>query len=252
MSPVLVALLREWHVGLKSPRAIINHLLSPVMYLLIFAPSMAATLPAIAWRGESMPYLAYVVPGLMAVTSVSIGNGVGVSIYIDKLTGELEMLLGLPIHRFVLIVGLCGNAALRAGAVGAIIWGMVAFTAPEMLGGGPAGVAGSLLVVMVSAVAWTLLSVVLACRIRSQENFNLAVNLLGLPIMLTSLVFYNPAQGLAATRWLAQVNPLSFASDIIRMFAAGRAPLWTDVLGLALFLVVMLCLAVLSINTAIE
>ena|GEM_PF-4424798 len=101
-------------------------------------------------------------------------------------------------------------------------------------------------------MAWTLLSIVLACLIRSQENFNLVVNLLGLPLMLTSSVFYNPAQGMAATRWLAQMNPLSFAPDIIRVLVAGRPPLWSDILGLALFLLVMLCFAAFSINRAIE
>jgi len=85
-----------------------------------------------------------------------------------------------------------------------------------------------------------------------QAHDHLAVNLLGLPIMLTSSVFYDPVQGLAATRWLAQANPLSFAADIIPVLVAGRPPVWSDILGLALFLLVGLCLAAVSIHRAIE
>ena len=80
----------------------------------------------------------------------------------------------------------------------------------------------------------------------------MAVNLLQLPIVLTSSVFYSPDYGPAATRWIARINPLSFAADLIRTLAAGRLPLWSDVVGLAVFLVGMLGLAALAINRAIE
>lgn len=248
MRDIMVAFLREWYVGLQTPRSILQHMLAPVAYLLLFAPAMAATLPSIQWKGQVVPYIMFVIPGLMALTTVSLGNSVGISVYIDKLTGELEMLFSLPIRRTALLIGLAVNAGVRALVIGAVVFLLAALVTKDFVISGVGGLLSGLGVLVISAVGWALFSAMLSCLIRDQDAYNLAINVLTLPLTFASSVFYDADQLPSAIRWVAQVNPLSYAADLLRQVLLGQQPVLTDVAGLLMFTLLAAFLAYRAVS----
>ena len=84
------------------------------MYLTIFAPTMAMVIGTVEWMGREVPYLTYVIPGIMAMSAVSVGNAAAINIYIDRLSGEMEIMFSLPIRRVAILAGYAANAVVRS------------------------------------------------------------------------------------------------------------------------------------------
>lgn len=251
MHEIFVAYLREWHVGLKSPRKTLQHLLQPLMYLLFFAPTMAASLRTMDWQGSEVPYLNYIVPGLIAVTALSIGNGVGISVFIDRITGELETLFELPIRRQAILIGLAGNALVRSVLVGTLLL----MALPLMTNSISVSLNTCFYVITalsVSSVAWTLLSVTISCSVKSQETYNLVINLIQLPLMLSSSVFYSLTNGPPIVRMLARINPLSFSAESLRSIMISQRFWSSGLIGMLAFLLLVIITSAYAIDRAVE
>ncbi|MBK8183966.1 MAG: ABC transporter permease [Candidatus Competibacteraceae bacterium] len=54
---------RNWHTAALPP------LLEPIILLLAFGVGLGGFIPELAWRGHSVPYLAYLAPGMLAYTA---------------------------------------------------------------------------------------------------------------------------------------------------------------------------------------
>ena len=249
---VAISLLREWHVGLKSPKNIMQQLISPVMYLLIFAPTMARNVGVISWEGRLIPYLSFVIPGIAAMSAVSVGNAIGITTYVDRLTGELETLFSLPIRRVAILAGYIANAVFRS-----VVAGLAFLLLAQLIPGGLlimtlGSTVMASLVLAVSATGWVLLAVTLSLSIGSQTTYNLVYNMIELPLVFTASVFYNPENGSALARWLGPINPLAFSANLLRALCQGAPPRVNDVLGLFAFVVAVIVSSLWAINRALR
>ncbi|MBA2482443.1 MAG: ABC transporter permease [Planctomycetes bacterium] len=54
---------RTWHIGLLPPA------LEPVVFLLAFGFGLGGYVAGVPWRGEQLPYIVYIAPGLVAYTT---------------------------------------------------------------------------------------------------------------------------------------------------------------------------------------
>lgn len=235
MWDVVVCLIREWHIGLKTPRNILIELVYPFMYLTIFAPTMARVIGTVEWMGREVPYLTYVIPGIMAMSSVSIGNAAAINIYIDRLSGEMEMMFSLPVRRVAILAGYAANAVIRSLVSSIAFLAIALIVTPEAFTLNFAGIPGVVAVITLSAIGWSMFGATLAFSIQRQSTYNLVYNLIQLPIVFTSSMFYNPLEGPAITRWLGPVNPLTFATNALRAYCAGSQVSTYDLVGLSVF-----------------
>lgn len=60
---------RQWRLILANPQNIVLPILEPTVYLLIFGQVMMRLVPAMVFNGRTVDYLAFVVPGVMAMAA---------------------------------------------------------------------------------------------------------------------------------------------------------------------------------------
>lgn len=217
------ALYFEWQSRIRSWRLSLQWAIGPALTLVFFAPAMANAMRTVTWGGGTTGYAAYFLPGLLAMNAFVAGTSAGVPVWLDRMTGELEVHFGLPVRRGALLL-----ARVAGSAASAVVQGLVVFLGSLFLfaPGVPhdpwrwAGAIGAA-AFLAAAVGFVYLAI--CCLIQDQDSFNLFLNLLNTPLILTSSIYY-PVE--AMPTWLRPValaNPLSHGAAICRA-VAGVVP----------------------------
>jgi ABC-2 type transport system permease protein len=206
---------RQWRLMLSSPQNLMLPILEPTLYLLIFGQIMTTIIPSVQYAGRHWDYLSFVLPGILAVAAWQRGVHAGTPIYVDKVTGELESLFGLPIPRGLILVAnavsMCFQTIVYSGTILAIahVMGLSILITPYRVFLG-------LAVIIVFTVLISMTFSALCTLIVSQETFNVISNLVILPIVFTSSVFYPLAAAPFWIRVIASVNPVNAAAGLLR------------------------------------
>lgn len=224
------ALYGEWQVHLKSWRLAAEWAIGPLWTLLLFAPAMAGAVHSLSPAGANRTsYATYLLPGLLVMNAFAAGQATGFPVWIDRITGEIEVHFGLPVRRGALLFGRVAGAVARNVLQGLVVLAAVPFLAPDLAGAGPWRWVAAIGFSAGLAAAVGLAYVCLACVITNQETFNVFINFLNTPLLFTSSIYY-PLQAMPAwLRPLALVNPLTHGAAVVRAIMGGAG----DQVGLA-------------------
>jgi len=201
----------------------------------------------------------FMFPGIVGMTVLMSSFMAGVSVVWDREFGFLKEVLVAPISRASVAVGKTLGAATVA-----LFQGMLILLFAPLIGVSLSGWTVLTLVPLMLLLAVSLgsLGVLLATRIRSMETFQVVMQMLMFPMVFLSGVFF-PVQGLPA--WmnaLVKINPATYGIDPIRQVMLGTSSgspfaislfghtmtIWDDVIILAVFVTVILSLAVWSFS----
>jgi len=206
---------RQWKLALRSPHNIVIPLLEPTVYLLIFGRIMVSLIPSVHYQGQDIDYLTFVLPGVLAMAAWNRGIHAGTPIYVDRMTGELESLFGLPIPRWLILV-----ANMIVPSIQSALYAVAMLVAAHLIGAEITATVPDLVFILVQMIVFSWFVGMTFCALSailvSQEAFNLLSNILILPLVFTSSAFY-PLD--AAPRWvqvIGSVNPIKLASDSFR------------------------------------
>lgn len=209
-------LFREWSMTIGSLRMVLQSIIEPLVYLLLFGPALSGFVGKIDVGGAEVSFLSFMVAGITVMAALSIGQYAGITIYMEK-SGELEMLFGTPIPRSALVVAKVISAATRTTIKTLTIFAIAILflgQAPYLLSGQTLAV--SLLVSVIIAAIFSSIMVGAASLIESQHTFNLFVNIFILPVTFASTAFY-PLEAIPSwLRPLAFINPLTYGANIMR------------------------------------
>lgn len=221
---LLAVLYLEWQSQLRSWRMALQWASGPLLTLVLFAPVMANTVRTVTWGAGSTGYAAYFLPGLLVMNAFVAGQSAGVPVWLDRMTGELEVHFGLPVRREVLLLGRVAGAVASTFLQALIVLAAGLWLAPSVLTADPLRWASAIGVASLVALGVGLASILGCCLIKDQENLNLFINLLSTPLILTSSIYY-PIEAMPAwLRPLALVNPLSHGAALTRsILGAGLA-----------------------------
>jgi ABC-2 type transport system permease protein len=93
---------RRLALSVRSPRAVVVPLLTPVLFALVIAPALASTVAPGAGRTTYMTFVALATVGLLIPLNCSFS---GLGIIVDRQQGAMRELLVAPIRRSSIIVG---------------------------------------------------------------------------------------------------------------------------------------------------
>lgn len=176
---------------------------------------MAKIVPPVQYGGRALDYTSFILPGILAIAAWHKGVHAGTPIYVDRMTGELESLFALPIHRWLVLASNVGSMVLQTLLyTGTLL--LIASVLGTKLACGPARLFLALCEVAVFTWFVGMVFCALSSVIVRQETFNIVINALILPLVFTSSVFY-PVE--AAPRWvraIATVNPINMTSGALR------------------------------------
>jgi ABC-2 type transport system permease protein len=204
---------RQW----LSKSWLVLTVVEPTSYLLVFALVFSRQIQAIASQGMSLPYVAFVIPGLLALQTIQMFH-VQVSLSSgDRRWGVLLLssMAGMRPAEYVLA------HAISRGSVAFLQSGMIlavgSLVTPLDLA--PASALRVLMGVTAwtsSVILWTSVGVMVGARVASEQKRDILWSLLNLPLMFTSSAFYEVKQGPAVIAALSRLNPLTYCADTLR------------------------------------
>lgn len=196
----------------------------PIIFLIIFGAGFGRLI------GQMMPgvdYIQFMYPGILAMTVLMTSVMSGVSIVWDREFGFLKEVLVSPLSRSGVLAGKAVGAATIAIIQGAIMLVLAPIVnVPINLG----TVLALLPLLLVLSLALSGLGLLIGARMRSQQGFQIVMQLVIFPIMFLSGIFF-PISGVAP--WLevlSKLNPVTYGIDAIRQVFLG-----TEVAGVTVF-----------------
>lgn len=236
---------RELLRFVRERSALYATLARPLLWLIVLGSGMQN-----AFRERTgVPYAAYLLPGVVAMTILFGGLFSGVSTVWDREFGFLKEVLVAPVSRLEIVLGkLC--AGILVSTAQALITLLFAPLVGVKLG--LSELACTIGVVMLSSAGVVALALNIAARMRSFEGFSNFANLLALPLFFLSGSMYPLGDAPAWLSPLVHGNPMTYAVDALRTIALGHGhfPLALDLAVVATFSVVLTALAAHSFKRA--
>lgn len=201
---------REWMRLLRDRARMSTSLLMPLLFFAVFGAGFNRAIGGLA---PGVNFVQFLFPGIVAQTVFMTSIFSGLSVVWDREFGFLKELLVAPISR----VGIVGGKVLGGGGLALVQAAIMLVLAPIVdvhLSPGTLVRLVPLLLLVSGAVS--SLGILIASYMRSQQGFQMLMQLLILPMIVLSGAFFpinNVPDWLAA---LARLNPLTYGVDAIR------------------------------------
>jgi ABC-2 type transport system permease protein len=231
----------------RDPTELATRAIQPALWLLIFGEVM--TRARMIDTGNT-PYLAFIVPGILAQSVLFIAIFNGISIIWERDLGIIHKFLASPTPRAALVVGKALGGAVRA-LIQAIVVLALAVLIGVHLDWSPFSLCASALLVLLGAMVFSAFSLSIACIVKTRERFMGIGQVLTMPLFFASNAIYPTSLMPTWLRFIAHVNPLTYQVDGLRTLLlpgvsaaeSARIGLGTDFVVLAAALVVLVALS---------
>jgi ABC-2 type transport system permease protein len=202
-------------------------------YIMLFATSLSHLLPDVSYRGRSIGYPEFVIPGLLFSSLLAASTTAGTAMFQERLGNMTLELSSYPARRGFFIAGkiLAGGSLVLAQTLAALIVSALVLPVHWSIGQWAALLAG----VMVTAPAFNCLYLLLAASVRDFQRFMVLVNVLTPILLFASPAFYPAGRMPAAVRWLQFVNPVTYGVGVLRDSALfGMHGAWRALVAFAM------------------
>jgi ABC-2 type transport system permease protein len=250
MTGMAAVVYRDWRQRMTNVGFVFWDLGVPLAYLLLFGTGFDRMLPAShVVDGRPFSYMAFLLPGVIAMTGFSVAMNTAWGFFMDKDSGIFFELLTYPITRRQLLIGK-GYFNIVLGTVGSLlsialgVFGLgvrVQWTRMPLTIG----------IVMVTTAGWFFLLSIFAIRLRRMDSFNTITSAAYIFLMFLSPLFYPIVELPRWFRWTAYVNPMTWQVDLLRFSLLGIGSpdvVFLEALAFALFTIVGLALAVRALD----
>ena len=198
-------------------------------------------------------YFEFVAPGIMAmVVMMSLMTGLPHAISYERETGTLDGMLVAPVHRMSVIGGKVIAQTTRGMLQGFIILTLAVLLFGVVINGSIALVIGLMLLSVFSFVG---LGILITSFASTEESATMVMMTLMFPMMFLSGVFFPLQQMPEFMQVIARLLPLTYATTALRrvvVLGAGVSAIYTDIVILVTFGVVLLSIALVVFERAMR
>ena len=186
--------------------------------------------------GGAPNYITFLTPGVIGLVALTGMSFMGVDLVFDRINGYLDTLRVSPIPRTsIYFGGVVQNIA--KGMVAAPITFVLALVIPDGLrlapGFGIFNLIGVFAIVALLTTVFATFFTGIAISVKSTDSFFAAVNFLTFPFMFTSSAFFPLSFFPGWLKPLAQANPITLASDAMRLLILNSTLSTSQVQALA-------------------
>lgn len=211
-----------------DPFELLTRAVQPVLWLMLFGEVMARV------RGVapgSLPYLDFLAAGILAQSALFVAIFYGISAIWERDLGVLQRYLVSPAPRSALVIGKALSAGVRGLAQAIIVYFLALF-----LGVGislnPLNILGVAAAIVLGTGLFSMLSLIIACTVKTRERFMGIGQVLTMPIFFASNAIYPLSLMPTWLSAVSRVNPLTYEVDALRalMLVKGTSDygLWLD------------------------
>ncbi len=223
----------------------------PLLFVGFFALGMQNVVDPAMLDGAS--YLAFITPGIIALTALSGAVNSGMTLLEEKIRGILKEYFVAPIPRMSILF-----ASSASGLVKTLIQSLIILVVAVLLGARltmtlPA-FAGAFIFLLLYVVGFVGFSNGVAARSKSVGGYHTMLFVLNLPLLFLSNALYPLETMPPWMRALAYLNPTTYAVDGMRqaLFGLGSIPIWLCLAVLCLFAVVCTWFGLRSFQRTLE
>jgi ABC-2 type transport system permease protein len=206
---------------LHDPTELLTRTIQPVLWLGVFGEvfTRVRAIPT-----GQMPYLDFMAPGVLAQSVLFIAIFYGIAAIWERDLGIIHKLLVTPSPRVALVLGKALSAGVRALPQGGMVY-VLAWVLGVRIKWQPIALAGVAVAVVLGAAAFSTLSLIAACIVKTRERFMGIGQALTMPLFFASNAVYPISIMPGWLKALARINPLTYEVDAMRalMVAGGRS-----------------------------
>ena len=236
---------RKLRALVRQPVLVIFGVVQPAIWLFLFGDLFhkVVDIPGFAYSGS---FLAYLVPGTIAMNAMSNNMWAGMTMIEEIDRGTLNRLLVTPASRLAIM-----NAAVVEQAVSTVVQTLIivglGLAGGARYPGGIFGVVVTTAAAVLVGVMWGGLSNITGMLLRSREAVIAVYTFFMLPLMFLSSAFMQPSFMPGWMQAIASRNPLNWEVQIGRS-ALSAAPDWA---GIAVRCGGLLALAVICVAISV-
>ncbi|MHB1284654.1 MAG: ABC transporter permease [Metallibacterium scheffleri] len=187
---------------------LVSSLIQPLLYLFVLGSGLGAS----STMGGS-GYLHYIYPGVLGLSLLFSSVFAAMLIVFDRQIGFLKAVLVAPVPRVAIALG-----KVLSGAIQALVPATILLLLLPLLGMDLSLLALLELIgtMILAAVTFSALGVATAARFRSTTVFPIISNAVLLPMFFLSGALYPLDSAPVWLRWLAHIDPVAYAVDLMR------------------------------------
>ncbi|HEX9897201.1 MAG TPA: ABC transporter permease [Dehalococcoidales bacterium] len=182
----------------------------PILFLIIFGAGFKNVIGPMA---PGIDFVQFIYPGIIAMTVLMSSLMSGISIVWDREFGFLREVLVAPLSRGSIVLGKVLGSAIVSLGQAVIMLVLAPFLKVEL---GLMMILKLIPILIIISIAISGLGILIASRMRSQQTFQLLVQIVIMPMTFLSGVFF-PVNNVAV--WLSvisKLNPLTYGVDAVR------------------------------------
>lgn len=224
-----------------DPTELLTRAIQPALWLLIFG-QVFSRVRAIPTGG--IPYIDFMAPGILAQSVLFIAIFHGIAIIWERDLGLVHKLLASPSPRAALVLGKGVSAGMRALSQVVIVY-VLSLMLGVRINWNPAALAGVVCAALLGAACFAMLSLIIACIVKTRERFMGIGQVLTMPLFFASNAIYPISIMPGWLQVISRINPLTYEVDALRSLMLAGA---TSVFGIGVDMgVLSLTLALLVI-----
>jgi len=196
-----------------------SSLLMPLLFLVIFGAGFNRIIGAVT---PGVDFVQFIYPGIIAMNTLMNSVMSGLSVVWDREFGFLKEILVAPLGRTGIVLGKVAGSATIAVGQGILLLVLAPIVGVRLT---PLMVIELVPLLVIMSVSLSALGVLMASRMRSQQGFQILVQLTIFPLIFLSGVFF-PVNNVPA--WLevvSKLNPLTYGVSAIRQLFLGSSSL---------------------------
>jgi len=201
----------------------------PILWVATFGIGMERvvnTQMLASYGGNVQSYLAFITPGIIALTALSGAVNSGMTLLEEKIKGVLKEYFVAPIPRMSIMLASTGSGLVKT-LIQSVVILLLAMALGARLSGGLVGGLGALVFLFLYMMAFVGFANGVAARSRSVGGYHMLLFVLNLPLLFLSNALYPLATQPFWMRVFAYLNPTTYAVDGLRqmLFGHGELPL---------------------------
>lgn len=222
-----------WVIFLKHMRAFSTNSMEiggtlgwPILWVMTFGVGMERMVTPTALDGAGS-YLAFITPGIIALTALSGAVNAGMALLEEKIKGVLKEYFVAPIPRMSILLASTGSGLVKTLIQSAIIL-LLSLLFGARITAGVAGLLGAIFFLLLYVLAFVGFSNGMAARSKSVGGYHMILFVLNLPLLFLSSALYPLSSLPGWMRNAALANPTTYAVDAMRhmLYGVGEIPLW--------------------------
>ncbi len=193
----------------------LSSIFMPLIFFVIFGAGFNNFIPNLA---AGVDYIKFVYPGIIAQTVLQSSVLSGISIVWDREFGFLKEILVAPLGRTGIVLGkVVGSAVIAVGQaiIMLILAPIIGITLTPLM------VAELVPVSILISFSLSGLGVLIASRMKSQQSFQIIIQIIIFPLMFLSGVFFPVNNVPIWLEFIAKINPVTYGVDAIRQIFLG-------------------------------